>query len=356
MTLRDAWDDEADRWIEWVRTAGHDSYDRFHRRQLLSLLPPPGRLTIDVGCGEGRVSRDLDEIGHNVVGIEPSARLAAAAHNAATENATMVRADGASLPLPDCGADLVLAFMSPQDMDDPASFFVEASRVLEPGGRLHFTITHPINSGGGFEAAAEAEAAGRPNRNYIIGESYFASRRLNEIAERDGMTMRFASEHRPLESYSRWLESAGFVMERIRESQSTVPGSDWQRVPLFAHLTAVKPPVTELLDRRLFHITTQAHVDTLQSAGELRPPSLASEGFVHFSTARQVVGSTERHYADDAQLVLLELDPEELAADVRWPEVYPGERFPHLHGPINREAMVKVHQWRCADREHWPDA
>jgi hypothetical protein len=56
MTLRDAWDAQAERWARWARTPGHDSYWRFHREQFLELLPAAveGPM-LDVGCGEGRL-------------------------------------------------------------------------------------------------------------------------------------------------------------------------------------------------------------------------------------------------------------------------------------------------------------
>ena len=38
-------------WIAWARTPGHDSYEKFHRDAFLPLIPRPGRLTVDVGCG-----------------------------------------------------------------------------------------------------------------------------------------------------------------------------------------------------------------------------------------------------------------------------------------------------------------
>jgi len=63
------WEAEARQWIQWARTPGHDSYWRFHRDQFLRLLPPPGRQTLDIGCGEGRLARDLKELGHRIVGI-----------------------------------------------------------------------------------------------------------------------------------------------------------------------------------------------------------------------------------------------------------------------------------------------
>ena len=52
--LRAAWEMRAEQLIAWFRTPEHDSYWRYHREQFLELLPPPGRLTLDIGCGEGR--------------------------------------------------------------------------------------------------------------------------------------------------------------------------------------------------------------------------------------------------------------------------------------------------------------
>ena len=71
MNLRAAWEAEAPNWIRWAREPGHDSYWRFHREAFLESLPAPGRLTLDVGCGEGRVTRDLRDLGHRVVGVDP---------------------------------------------------------------------------------------------------------------------------------------------------------------------------------------------------------------------------------------------------------------------------------------------
>src|SRR4051794_40591712 len=117
MTLHEAWEAHAAEFAAWVRRPGHDSYDRFHRDQFLDLVPPAGRLTVDVGCGEGRLARDLRARGHTVVAVDASPTLVALAREA--EPAMDVRlADAAALPLADGAADLVVAFMSLHDMDD----------------------------------------------------------------------------------------------------------------------------------------------------------------------------------------------------------------------------------------------
>lgn len=50
MNLRDACERHAEEWIAWARTPGHDHYFwRFNLPRFLELLPPPGRLTVEIG-------------------------------------------------------------------------------------------------------------------------------------------------------------------------------------------------------------------------------------------------------------------------------------------------------------------
>lgn len=65
--LAAAWEEHADEFIAWARKPGHDGYWRFHRDQFLELLPPPGHRTLDLGCGDGRLARDLKSIGHSAL-------------------------------------------------------------------------------------------------------------------------------------------------------------------------------------------------------------------------------------------------------------------------------------------------
>src|SRR5919201_12393 len=67
--LRAAWVEHASEFIAWAQRPGHDSYWRFHRDQFLELVPPPGRRTLDLGCGEGRLSRDLEPGGRLCIAI-----------------------------------------------------------------------------------------------------------------------------------------------------------------------------------------------------------------------------------------------------------------------------------------------
>ena len=83
--LQQAWEENAAAWVEWASSAGHDSYWRFHRDLFLELVPAPSGRTLDVGCGEGRLARDLAALGHEVVGVDASPSMLAAARGAAPE-------------------------------------------------------------------------------------------------------------------------------------------------------------------------------------------------------------------------------------------------------------------------------
>jgi len=235
MTLKDAWEAEARRWIAWARTPGHDSYWQFHRDVFLAGLPPPPAGVVDLGCGEGRLPRDLQTRGYAVIGIDPSATLIEAAREGDPPGDYRI-ADAASVPLPDGSADLVTAFMSPQDIDDLDGAMREAARLLVPGGALRTATVHPINSGGHF-------ASREPDAPFELRDPYFTERRYSDSIERDGLPMTFTSVHRSLEALAGSILRAGLLIDHVVEvpDSTAPPGSRWQRIPLFIHLGAVKP-------------------------------------------------------------------------------------------------------------------
>jgi SAM-dependent methyltransferase len=234
VSLGDAWEAEARNWVAWARKPGHDSYWRFHRDRFLALLPPPNGTLLDVGCGEGRLPRDLKALGYDVIGVDVSPTLIEHARRADPGGDYRV-ADAAAIPMPDESVALVTAFMSLQDVDDMERAVGEIARVLVSRGRACLAIVHPINSGGRFEAPT-------PDAAFVIRDSYFEERPYADRVERDGLEMTFSSIHRPLQAFSAALESAGMLIQRLVEVPDATdpPGERWQRLPLFLHIRAIK--------------------------------------------------------------------------------------------------------------------
>lgn len=237
--LSAAWEENAAAWIAWAREPDHDSYWQFHRDLFLELVPAPNGRTLDVGCGEGRLARDLGALGHDVAAVDASPTMVAAARDLAPEMELHL-ANAAELPFADESAGLVVAFMSFQDVDDLDGAMREAARVLASGGRICLAIVHPLNSAGAFESRTA-------DSRFVIEGSYFDESVTDQTFERDGLAMRFVSKHRPLQTYADALISHGLSIERLREVALPESGfhsehsSRWQRIPLFLHVRAVKP-------------------------------------------------------------------------------------------------------------------
>jgi SAM-dependent methyltransferase len=227
------WEPEARNWIAWAREPRHDAYWYFRDSFFDEILPPAGRATLDVGCGEGRVARDLAARGHRVTGVDAAPSLVAAAREADPDG-TYVVSDAASLPFDDESFDLVVAYNSLMDIDDMAGAVREASRVLESGSPFCVCLTHPFFDAGRFESRD-------PNARFIVDGSYFGKRRFEGTVEQAGLSMTFRGWTYALDDYARAFEDAGFVFERVREP---IAGEDEDprhaRMPLFLHLRARK--------------------------------------------------------------------------------------------------------------------
>ena len=198
-SLSEAWERNAPDWARWTRVPGHDVYhEQLNWPAFRELLPPPGRRTLDVGCGEGRGGRALSSEGYRIVGIDSSPTLLGLAREAGGYEELVYDA-AAALPWEARAFDLAIAYMSLQDVDDLRGAVDEIARVLEPGGRLCLAIVHPLN---------------RPPEAL---QEYFGEHRFAESFERDGLSMTFESIDRPLEAYTRALADVGFIIEQLRE-------------------------------------------------------------------------------------------------------------------------------------------
>ncbi len=236
MTFNADWEREARNWITLVRI-GDDAYWEYSP-SFFELVPPPGRATLEIGCGEGRVARDLAERGHRVTGVDASPTMLEAAAEQHPEG-EYVLADAPDLPFADDSFDLVVAYNSLMDIQDMPGAVREVARVLEPGKPFCICLTHPLADAGRFQAR-EADAP------FVIRGSYLDSRRVEDTYERHGVRMTLCGWSYPLEDYTRALEGAGFLIEALREppQRDDIVEADpaearWQRLQQFLYLLAV---------------------------------------------------------------------------------------------------------------------
>jgi SAM-dependent methyltransferase len=190
---------------------------------------------LDVGCGEGRISRELTACGFQVTAVDPVIRLLTAATEAQSARNYAV-ASAAELPFENAQFDLVVAYNVLMDVEDVPTALKEFRRVLRPTGQLIISISHPFVDHGRF-------AGKEMNAPLVVEGTYFGRQRFDGVDERDGLRMHFAGWSYPLEAYAIALEEAGLAITSLREP---VPDLDdgrdhmapWLRMLLFLWLKA----------------------------------------------------------------------------------------------------------------------
>lgn len=147
------WDADADRYQaehgEFLGTAGFVWCPEALREADAHLLGEvAGRQVLEVGCGAAMCSRWLAARGGRPVAFDLSARMLA--HARAGARATgiqvpLVQADAQHLPFRDDTFDIAFtAFGAVPFVADSARLMREVARVLRPGGRWVFAVTHPL--------------------------------------------------------------------------------------------------------------------------------------------------------------------------------------------------------------------
>ena len=96
----------------------------------------------------------------------------------------------------------------------------------------------------------------------------------------------------------------------------------------------------------IYHIATRADWAAAQAAGAYTAVSLVSEGFIHCSTAEQVIATANRIFRGQRDLVLLCVDSARVAAEIRYENLEGGTQlFPHIYGALDVDAVVAVHDF-----------
>ena len=115
---------------------------------------PVGR-ALDAACGTGRHAAHLDELGHDVTGVDGSPEMLDRAR-ARVPGARFLEGDLRALPIEDGEADLAVCALALGHCDDLHAPVAELARVVRPGGGVVLSDLHPGMSVAGGQALFES--------------------------------------------------------------------------------------------------------------------------------------------------------------------------------------------------------
>jgi SAM-dependent methyltransferase len=171
-----------------------------------------GLRVLEIGCGAAAASRWLAWQGAYPVALDLSGGMLAHATDGARRTGIAVpllQADALALPLRDESIDVAFtAFGAIPFVDDSATIMAEAYRVLRPGGRWVFSVSHP------FRWVFQDDPG---EEGLVATDSYFDRRPYVEF-DPDGTAV-YVEQHRTMGDRIRELVHAGFTIVDLIEPE-----------------------------------------------------------------------------------------------------------------------------------------
>jgi len=171
-----------------------------------------GRDVLEVGCGAAQCARWLTTRGARAVGVDLSHRQLQHARRIDDDTGLRVPcvcATATDLPFAGASFDIAFsAFGALQFVQDAARAVTEVSRVLRPGGRFAFSVTHPVR----WSMPDDPTSAG-----LVVTSSYFD--RTPYVEEDDDGAATYVEHHRTLGDWVRILHKTGFRLTDLVEPE-----------------------------------------------------------------------------------------------------------------------------------------
>lgn len=207
----DAWEKHA----AWWHAGYSEGADPEYEEQMLPLAAEHlagSSVVLDIGCGEGQVSRLAVRGGARaVVGVDPTWAQVVEAR-ARGGGPVYVRAGARALPFRDGAFDAIVACLVFEHIVDVDDAIAEVARVLAPGGRFLFFLNHPLlqtpNSGW-----IDDQMLDPPEQYWRIGPYLEESVMVEEVAK----DVFLPYVHRPLSRYVNALARNGVYVEEMLE-------------------------------------------------------------------------------------------------------------------------------------------
>jgi len=173
------------------------------------LGPVSGLRVLDLGCGNAEIGRELCSAGATRYrGIDGSTRMVEAAQVILKDTTgEAVLCDIEDLAEPAESFDLVLSRMALHYVADLGAVLRACRACLAPGGRLLFTVVHPV-----ITSNDARESSGEPRQNWVVDDYFVTGPR-----DQQWLGSRTVWYHRTVEDYVTEMRNAGFALVNLRE-------------------------------------------------------------------------------------------------------------------------------------------
>lgn len=238
-SIKKQWDNAVEPWVNFVRTGKDYFRDEMNNPAMFALLGDIcGKKILDLGCGEGYNSRIMARKGAKVIGVDFSKKMIAFAVELEKKERLGIDyyvLDACNLHIfKNNTFDIVVCFMTFQDIENYRDAIKEIYRVLRKHGCFVFSIPHPCfeirtlgdKIVGGWEYKKGTKDKTTENALYYKVDRYFDTHRDIVPWKMERLTQHFETTafHRTLTDYADALYKAGFMISKLNEPKPTKRG------------------------------------------------------------------------------------------------------------------------------------
>ena len=176
---------------------------------------------LDAGCGAGEYVHILTQKGADVTGCDGSVNMIEIAKSKYPSYKFDIADLHAKLPYQPSEFDIVLCNLVLMDIDPIKNAVAEFYRIIKPGGKFFFLITHPAFYLGRSDRDENGRQLARKTKGYAKCHA--------EVQNFWGETTHY---HRPISHYLNTISDAGFILKRMYEPEFN-DENNIQEIPLY---------------------------------------------------------------------------------------------------------------------------
>lgn len=88
------------------------------------------------------------------------------------------------------------------------------------------------------------------------------------------------------------------------------------------------------MGRMIYKVLTSDQMAAVESGGPMQAPVDVADGYVHFSTSKQVQETLAKWFRGQQRLVLVSVDSDLFGMDLKWEKSRGGDHFPHVYTDV----------------------
>jgi SAM-dependent methyltransferase len=244
------WDAKAEFWDSAIGPTGNEYHRTLVAPAMMRLLAlKAGEHVLDIACGNGQFAREMSRVAAHVEAFDVSPRFIeiARSHTAAAgignisysvRDATNL---AAMLELGEGRFDAASACQALMDIPVLEPLYAAVRRLLKPGGRFAFSVSHPcFNQAGARMALEQEEVDGHPVEVYSVRVTQYLHNPAGKSVGIRGASQGHWDFSRSLTDLLRPAFEAGLVLDGLEEP-AFPPSTDPQHPFSWRHYQHIPP-------------------------------------------------------------------------------------------------------------------